>query len=255
MTGINGKVVVITGASSGIGEAAATALAADGAKVVLGARRQDRLDALVGQITDAGGQAVAVACDVADRAQVKALIDAATEHFGRIDVLINNAGIMPLAPIAACRMDDWDDCIDVNIKGLLYGIGYVLPIMQQQKTGQIINVSSVAGRKLFPGAAVYCGTKHAVHAISEGLRNELAVQGEKDGSRIRVTVIAPGAVLTELHHSIRDEKTREASTEFYENLPGVLTSEDIAASIVYAVGAPEHVNVNEILIRPTSQTL
>jgi NADP-dependent 3-hydroxy acid dehydrogenase YdfG len=160
---------------------------------------------------------------------------------------------MPLAPLAKCRMDDWDAMIDVNVKGLLYGVGLALPIMLAQKTGHIINVSSVAGRRLFNGGAVYCGTKHAVHAISEGLRGELSERAAEDGNQIRVTIIAPGVVKTELPDSIRDEETREVSRQYYDGLPGPLMSEDIAASILHAIQAPPHVDINEILIRPTAQ--
>jgi len=247
------KVCIVTGSSSGIGEATALALGQRGAKVVLAARRADRLDDLAGRIEQAGGAALAVACDVTDRAQVKSMVGRTMETFGRIDVLINNASIMPLAPLAKCRIDDWDAMIDVNVKGLLYGIGFVLPIMLAQKTGHIINVSSVAGRRLFNGGAVYCGTKHAVHAISEGLRGELSELATEDGNQIRVTIIAPGVVKTELPDSIRDEETREVSRQYYDGLPGPLMSEDIAASILHAIEAPPHVDINEILIRPTAQ--
>lgn len=247
------NVAIITGASSGIGEATALSLAEHGYRVVLAARRADRLEHLASRITEAGGAAMAIECDVVDRGQVKAVIDRAMEVFGRIDVLVNNAGIMPLAPMAKVRMDDWDREIDINIKGLLYGIGHALPIMLKQKSGHIINVSSVAGRVIFPGAAVYCGTKHAVHAISDGLRSEMAEQAKADGSQIRVTTIAPGVVTTELPDSIADDETREGSKQYYGSMPGPLTSEDIAASVLYAVQAPAHVDVSEILIRPTAQ--
>jgi len=247
------KVVIITGASSGIGEATARALAKKRSNLVLAARRSDRLEALAKAVVEEGGHAVTVTCDVANRDQVKAVIDTAMKDFGRVDVLINNAGIMPLAPMAKCRMDDWDKEIDVNIKGLLYGIGHALPIMLEQKSGHIVNISSVAGRVVFPGAAVYCGTKHAVHAISEGLRSELAEQARDDGNRIRVTNIAPGVVKTELSDSIYDDESREAAKGYYESFEQPLQSEDIAESIVYALEAPEHVNVNELLIRPSRQ--
>jgi NADP-dependent 3-hydroxy acid dehydrogenase YdfG len=253
MNTISEKVCIVTGASSGIGEAAAVALARRGAKLVIAARRADRLADLAGRINEAGGQALAVTCDVTDRAQVKSMVDRTMVTFGRIDVLINNAGIMPLAPLAKCRIDDWDAMIGVNVKGLLYGIGFVLPIMLAQKTGHIINVSSVAGRRVFNGGAVYCGTKHAVHAISEGLRGELSERAAEDGNQIRVTIIAPGVVKTELPDSIRDEETREVSRRYYDGLPGPLMSEDIAASILHALEAPPHVDINEILIRPTAQ--
>ncbi len=247
------KVCIITGATAGIGEATARALAEAGAIVVIAGRRSDRLEALVREIEHSGGRVTAVTCDVVDRNQVKALIAATVTAHGRIDVLINNAGIMPLATMSKCRMDDWDAMIDVNVKGLLYGVGYALPIMLEQKTGHIINVSSIAGRRVFSSGVVYCGTKHAVHAISEGLRAELAEQAKEDGNSIRVTVIAPGMVRTELPESIRDEETHDAFRKYADDFAGPLMSEDIAASIVYAMQAPEHVNVNEILIRPVSQ--
>jgi len=253
MNTLSEKVCIVTGASSGIGEATALALGGKGAKVVLAARRADRLEDLAGRIEQAGGEALAVACDVVDRGQVKAMVEKTMEAWGRIDVLINNAGIMPLAPIARCRMDEWDAMIDVNVKGLLYGIGFVLPVMLTQKTGHIVNISSVAGRRVFPNGAVYCGTKYAVHAISEGLRSELSERAAEDGNQIRVTIIAPGVVVTELADSILDDETREASRRYHQSLPGKLTSEDIAASILHALTAPPHVDINEILIRPTAQ--
>lgn len=247
------KVAIITGASSGIGQATALALAQRNCKVVLAARREDRLQQLKEQIVNAGSRALAIACDVADRAQVQQMVQRATDTFGRIDILINNAGVMPLSPMAKCRIDDWDYQIDINVKGLLYCIGYVLPGMLQQKTGHIVNISSVAGRIILPTAAVYCGTKFAVHAISEGLRSEMADLARENGTRIRVTVVAPGMVSTELANSILDEETREGMKKFHSSINDPLTSEDIAGSILYALQAPPHVDVNEILVRPTSQ--
>jgi len=253
MTDLNGKVVIVTGASSGIGEATAEALANAGATVVGAARRADRLDTLQARITESGGTAAMHTCDVTVRAQVKAMVESTRDQFGRIDGLVNNAGIMPLAPMAKTRMDDWDQCIDINIKGLLYCIGHVLPIMLEQKSGHIINMSSVAGRRPFPAAAVYSGTKAAVHSISEGLRNELSSRGEKDGNQIRVTIIAPGITDTELTDSIYDEKTRAEVKDYFQSMRDPLRGKDIAQSIVYAMTAPPHVNVNEILVRPTAQ--
>lgn len=247
------KTIIITGASSGIGEAVATTLARKRSNLVLAARRGERIEALAKRIVAEGGHAVSVTCDVTDREAVKAVIDTAVKDFGRVDVLINNAGIMPLSPMSKCRMDDWDAEIDINIKGLLYGVGHALPHMLEQKHGHIVNISSVAGRVVFPGAAVYCGTKHAVHAISEGLRSELAEQAKEDGNKIRVTTIAPGVVRTELADSIYDDESREAAKAYYERFEAPLQSEDIAGSIIYALEAPEHVNVNEILLRPTRQ--
>jgi hypothetical protein len=253
MSDLAEKVVIITGASSGIGEATARAVAAEGAQVVLAARRLGRLERIAADIAGAGGSAIAVACDVTERAAVRKLIDTAVERFGRIDVLINNAGVMPLAPLAQCRLDEWDQMIDINIKGMLYGIGFVLPIMLSQKSGHIVNVSSVAGRRLFPNGAVYCGTKHAVHAISEGLRGELAEQGMTDGNRIRVTVIAPGVVETELQETINDDRTRAGMAAYAMMIGEPLSSDDVARSIVFALQSPEHVSFNELLMRPTRQ--
>ncbi|MCZ6837549.1 MAG: SDR family oxidoreductase [Planctomycetota bacterium] len=253
MTMLANHVVLITGASSGIGEATALALATRGARLVLAARRTDRLKALEKRILDQGGQALSLPCDVTRLDQVEALFHQAMDTFGQLDVLINNAGIMPNAPMASCRVDDWDAMIDVNVKGLLYGIAQALPIMLKQKSGHIINVSSVAGRKVFPGGVVYCATKHAVHAITEGLRYELAEMGANDGNTIRVTTIAPGVVDTELPDSIKHDATREGFKGYVQSLRNPLTSEDIASSIVFAMEAPVHMGVNEILVRPQSQ--
>jgi len=247
------QVAVVTGASSGIGEATAARLAGAGAAVVAAARRRDRLDALVRRIRDDGGTATPIECDVADRAQVSDLFDAVKSEHGRVDILVNNAGIMPVAPMTECRVDDWDAMIDVNIKGLLYCMAGALPIMRAQNTGHVINVSSVAGRRTFPGAAVYCGTKHAVHAISEGTRNELAEAAADDGNRIRVTVVAPGVVTTELADSITHDASRENTKKYFATIDPALTSDDIADTIVFAATCPWHVGINEILVRPTRQ--
>src|SRR5208283_1523477 len=192
MENIKGKVVVITGASSGLGEATARLLSAEGASVVLGARRVDRIQSLANELNNKGGKALALATDVTDHDQVKKLVDSAMQKFGRIDVMINNAGIMPHSPLERLKIDDWNRTIDVNIKGVLYGIAAALPHMKQQKAGHIINVSSVAGHKVAPAGAVYAATKHAVRALSEGLRQEVKPYN------IRTTVISPGAVATEL---------------------------------------------------------
>ena len=193
MSNITDKVVVITGASSGIGESTAKLLAQQGAKVVLGARRSNRIDAVVQEISATGGKAIGFATDVTKRAEVEALIQGAVDGFGRVDVLLNNAGIMPIAPIEALKVDEWDRQIDVNIKGLLYGVAAALPHMQKQKSGHIINIASVFGIKVFaPGGTVYCATKSAGRALTEGLRMELHSQN------IRCTMISPGAVATEL---------------------------------------------------------
>jgi len=248
MSALSNKVVVVTGASSGIGYATAVALGKRGAKVACLARRIDRLDQLAEEIVGAGGHAIAIECDVTSRDKVQAAFHTATETFGSIDCLINNAGVMPLSFMDACKVDEWVTMVDVNINGVLYGIAAALPGMIERKSGHIINVSSVAGRKLFPGGAVYCATKHAVHALSEGLRSELAPMG------IRVTTIAPGLVTTELQNAITDERVKERFADLPEDFEP-LTSEDIASSVIYAMEAPAHVSVNEVLIRPTRQEL
>ncbi len=253
MSMLSDKVAIVTGASSGIGEATALELARRNAKVVLAARRTDRVEALARKVVDRQGHALPVTCDVTDRGQVEAMVATTLETFGRIDVLINNAGTMPLSPMAKCRFEDWDRTIDVNLKGALYAIGGVLPSMLETGAGHIVNVSSVAGRRVFPSAAVYCGTKFALHAISDALRMELAERAATDGNTIRVTIIAPGVVDTELRDSIADEETRKAVEPYYKSIREELHSEDIAAAILAALEAPPHVGINEILIRPASQ--
>jgi NADP-dependent 3-hydroxy acid dehydrogenase YdfG len=244
---IKGKVIVITGASSGLGEAAARLLSAKGATVVLGARRIDRLESLVNELKAAGGKALAMATDVTDRNQVKALVDAAVEKFGRVDVVINNAGLMPNSPLDRLKIDDWDRMIDVNVKGVLYGIAAALPHMQRQKSGHIVNVSSVAGHKVRPGGAVYSATKHAVRVISEGLRQEVKPYN------IRTTIISPGAVASELPQSVTESDVAEGMRQFYEET--AIPAETFAQTVAFAIGMPEEVDVNEILFRPTSQDL
>lgn len=243
-TSIAGKVVVITGASSGIGEVAARHLAAAGARLALGARRRDRLDGLVADIRAAGGTAQARVTDVTKRGDVEALVREAHEAFGAIDVIVNNAGIMPLSPFERLKVDDWDRMIDINVKGVLYGIAAVLPIMKAQKRGHIINVSSVAGHKVRPGNSVYAATKHAVRVISEGLRMEVKPYG------IRTTIISPGAVATELADSVTEPDLQERTRALYAM---AIPAEVIARSIAYVIGEPPEVDVNEILIRPTAQ--
>ena len=244
---IKGKVVVITGASSGLGEATARLLSAEGAIVVLGARRVERLKALADDLTAQGGQALATAADVTDREQVKNLVDAAVQKFGRIDVMINNAGLMPQAPLERLKIDEWDRMIDVNIKGVLYGIAAALPYMKQQKAGHIINVSSVAGHKVRPGATVYAATKHAVRALSEGLRQEVKPY------HIRTTIISPGAVATELPNSVTDPDTAARINEFYEEV--AIPADSFARAVAFAMSQPDDVDINEILFRPTRQEL
>ncbi len=244
---IEGKVVVITGASSGMGEAAARHLAAQGAAVVLGARRIERLEALVGEITAAGGQALAVATDVTDCAQVQRLVDAAVETYGRIDVLVNNAGIMPLSPLERLKVDEWDRMIDVNLKGVLYGVAAALPHMTAQKSGHIINLSSVAGHKVFGGSAVYSATKFGVRALSEGLRMEVKPYN------IRTTIICPGAVKTELLDHITEADVQKANQDYVGQV-GV-PADSFARVVAFAVSQPEELDINEIVFRPTSQEL
>jgi NADP-dependent 3-hydroxy acid dehydrogenase YdfG len=246
-TNIAGKVVVITGASSGLGEATARYLAARGARVVLGARRVDRLAALVHDITTAGGQAFAHATDVTQATEVQALVDAAVERYGRIDVLLNNAGLMPHSPLERRKIADWDRTIDVNIKGVLYGIAAALPHMQRQRFGQIINVSSVAGHRVGPAGAVYSATKTAVRVISEGLRQEVKPWG------LRTTIISPGAVATELPQSITEPDIAQGIGDFYAT--HAIPAESFARAVAFAMSQPDDVDINEILFRPTRQEL
>ena len=239
------KVVVITGASSGIGESTARLLAGSGAKVVLGARRTDRIDALVKDITAKGGAALGFQADVTKRSEVEALVQGAIHEYGRIDVIVNNAGIMPIAPMAALKVEEWDRMIDVNIKGLLFGVAAVLPIMQKQKQGHIINMSSVGGFKVWaPGGTVYSATKFAVRAITEGLRME------HKADNIRCTIISPGAVATELPEGSSEEDTRKNLREFYKI---AVPADSVARAIAYAIEQPAEVDVNEIVIRPIKQ--
>ncbi len=239
------KVVIITGASSGLGEATARRLAKNGAKLMLAARREDRLQDLVAEIGQDGGTAKYQVTDVTDQSQVKALAKATKDAYGRIDVLVNNAGLMPLSPLAETKVDEWERMVDVNIKGVLYGIAAVMPVMLQQESGHIINLSSVAGHKVFPGGTVYCATKFAAKAISEGIRLE-------SNGKIRSTNISPGAVDTELTNTISHDETAEQVEQLY----GVAIDADaIARAIAYAIEQPEDVDVNEMIIRPTKQEL
>src|SRR5437899_5645912 len=244
---IKGKIVVITGASSGLGEAAARLLSAQGASVALGARRSDRLKSLADELNRSGGNAVAVVTDVTHRNQLKKLVDTAVQKFGRIDVMINNAGIMPRAPLERLTIDDWNRTIDVNIKGVLYGIAAALPHMKAQKSGHIINVSSVAGHKVTPAGAVYAATKHAVRALSEGLRQEVKAYN------IRTTVISPGAVATELPNAITEADIAKRMHQFYAAV--AIPADSFARAVAFAISQPEEVDVNEILFRPTRQEL
>ncbi|MCW3013994.1 MAG: oxidoreductase [Solirubrobacterales bacterium] len=242
---LSGRVVAITGASSGIGEATALACVAAGASVSLAARRADRIEALAARITDEGGTAIAVRTDVSDERQARAFVEQTYEHLGRLDALVNNAGVMLLGPVAGANTDDWRRMIDANVYGVLYCSHAALPLMQQQGSGHIVNVSSVAGRIAAAGSAVYNLTKWGVNGFSEGLRQEAL------HSNIRVTIIEPGAVETELV----DHNTDAVRAMAAKRMEGVkpLQATDIADAIVYALGQPEHVSINEVLIRPTRQ--
>lgn len=241
--GIENKIVVITGASSGLGEATARLLTQQGAKVVLGARRLDRLEALAAEL-GLGSQSV-LKTDVTDVAQVKALVDRAVTVHGRIDVMLNNAGIMPQSPLERLKIADWDAMIDINIKGVLYGIAAALPYMKDQKSGHIINVSSVAGHKVGPGGVVYAATKHAVRAISEGLRQEVKLYN------IRSTIISPGAIDTELPDSVTEPDVAANVRERYARW--AIPADSFARTVAFAMSQPEDVDINEILFRPTQQ--
>lgn len=241
---IEGKVVVITGASSGLGEATARHLATLGASVMLGARRLDKLTMIAADIRAAGGKVEIAATDVTKAAEVQALIDAAVRSFGRVDVLVNNAGLMAIAPMSETKVDEWDRMIDINIKGVLYGIAAVLPIFQKQGSGHFINIASVAGIKVFsPGGTVYSGTKFAVHAITEGLRHEV-------GGAIRTTTISPGAVDTELKLGSSHEASAASVNDFYQM---AIPADSVARAIAYAIEQPAGVDINEIVLRPTVQ--
>lgn len=235
------KTILITGASSGIGEATARHLAALGHRVVLGARRTDRLEKLVAEIKATGGSAEYKSLDVTHLEDMQAFVAFAQEKFGPVDVIINNAGVMPLSPLHELKVEEWNRMIDVNIRGVLHGIAAVLPDMQARKSGHIINLSSIGGHQVWPTCAVYCGTKFAVRAISEGLRLE-----NKD---VRVTIISPGVVESELADTISDPDTRAAMHEFRKV---ALTPDAIARAMAYVISQPADVDVNEIIIRPTA---
>ncbi|NDB33306.1 MAG: SDR family oxidoreductase [Nitrososphaeria archaeon] len=243
---LTGKVAIVTGASSGIGEATALALAKAGAKVAIGARRTDRLEKLKDTIEKNGGEAFMQKLDVTKKAECDSFVDAVVKKWGTVDILVNNAGLMPLSFFKNLKVSEWDQMIDVNIKGVLYCTGAVIPHLVAKKSGHIVNLSSVAGRIVFPAGSVYCATKHAVAAFSEGLRQEFSVR-----YGIRVTSIEPGVVATELNDTITDESLKgfvEAAAKMV-----ALQAQDIANAIVFAVDSPQHMNVNEILIRPTTQ--
>jgi NADP-dependent 3-hydroxy acid dehydrogenase YdfG len=241
MLNVENKVIVITGASSGIGEATAKLLAQNGANVVLGARRTEKLEAIVKEIRDQGNSAEFKAVNVTDREDVKAFIHFAKEKFGRVDVIYNNAGVMPLSPMNALKVEEWDTMIDVNIRGVLNGIAAGLPIMEAQGGGQFINTASIGAHMVAPTGVVYCATKYAVWAISEGLRQE--------SKNIRVTIISPGVVETELGSDITDD----AAKGFLKDLrKTALTPQAIARSVLFAVSQPDDVDVNEVIVRPTA---
>jgi NADP-dependent 3-hydroxy acid dehydrogenase YdfG len=240
MSSIEGKVIVITGASSGIGEATARLLAERGACVVVGARRTERLERLAAEITNAGGSARFRAVDVTSRQDTQALVDFAKAEFGRVDVLVNNAGVMPLSAMTELKVEEWDRMIDVNIRGVLHGIAAVLPDMKARGNGQIVNVASIGAHVVVPTGAVYCATKYAVWAISEGLRQE--------NPDVRVTTISPGVVATELGNDISDASAKGLLADLRKK---ALTPDAIARAIAYAVEQPDEVDVNEVIVRPT----
>jgi NADP-dependent 3-hydroxy acid dehydrogenase YdfG len=241
--GIKGKVALITGGGTGIGAEVARLLASKGARVAIAARRKDKLDEVASQITAQGGEARSYALDVTNKTQVKSVVDAIVADFGRLDVLVNNAGIMPIRPMAEVNTDEWDAMIDINIKGTLYGIAAALPLFLAQGSGHFINFSSVAGFKVFaPGGTVYSGTKFAVRAISEGLRQEV-------GGAVRVTTIEPGAVDSELKHNTSGT-AKETVLGFYKQ---AIPADAIARAVAFAIEQPDDIDVNEMVIRPTVQ--
>lgn len=235
------KVIILTGASSGIGEATARLLAAEGHMLVVGARRTDRLEKLCTELRAEGANIDALASDVLERSALQQLADLAMEKYGRIDVLINNAGVMPLSPLSALKVEEWELTLDVNVRGVLYGIAAVLPVMEAQACGHIINVASIGAHSVTPTAAVYCASKYAVRALSDGLRQE--------SDKIRVTVISPGVVESELADIISDDTAREAMRAFRRV---ALQPESIARAISYAIAQPDEVDVSEIIVRPTA---
>ena len=241
---IENKVVVITGASSGIGEATALLLAERGAKVVLGARGVDRLEALATRIKERGGEAVYASTDVRQREDLSILVTLACEQYGKIDTLVSNAGVMPISPLDDLRVEDWEHMIDVNIKGVLYGIAAALPVFRKQGFGHFVNTASTAGHKTVPNQSVYSGTKFAVRAISEGLRQEA-------GDKLRVTIISPGFVDTNFTDGVTDPALKDQLASIRDTM--AMPPDAIARAIVYAIEQPINIDVNEIVIRPTAQ--
>ncbi|MEC0240088.1 SDR family oxidoreductase [Paenibacillus dokdonensis] len=243
MSEIKGKVVVITGTSSGIGEATAKLLASRGAHVVMGARRVERLETLASLIEAEGGSAIYQQLDVTHIDQMQGIVRLAQRRFGHVDVIVNNAGVMPLSPLEALKIDEWNRMIDVNIRGVLHGIAAALPLMKEQQSGHIVNVASIGAYAVTPTAAVYCATKYAVRAITEGLRQEV-------GSDIRVTLISPGVTESELAESISDDEARELMQTYRRD---ALPASAIARAIAYAIEQPADVDVNELVVRPAAQ--
>ncbi len=248
MAALEGKVAAVTGASSGIGEATALALAAEGAAVSLGARRQDRIEALAKRISDEGGRAIAIETDVAEEERANAFVERTNEELGRLDILVNNAGVMLLGPVAGADTEEWRRMVDVNLLGLLYCTHAALPIMGAAGSGDIVNVSSVAGRQANMGSGVYNLTKWGVVGFSEALRQECARAG------VRVTAIEPGWVDTELQGHNENPQVQASIEKMMGQIGKVLEPEDIARAITYAVTQPAHVSINEMLIRPSGQS-
>jgi NADP-dependent 3-hydroxy acid dehydrogenase YdfG len=244
MSGVDGKVVAITGASSGIGEATALLLAARGAKVVLGARRFDRLEALAARIASAGGTATWARTDVRRREDLTALVGAARQEHGRLDVLVNNAGVGPISPLDELRVEEWDEMIDINFRGVLYGIAAALPVFREQRSEHVVNVVSTAGLRIVPSQAVYAATKNAVRTLSEGLRQEA-------GPGLRVTVVSPGYVATEFGDSVTSPAVRAQISRTAAEI--AIPPEAVARTIAFAIGEPAGVDVGDIVVRPTAQ--
>lgn len=240
------KVVIILGASSGIGEATVRALAVKGAKLVIASRREEKLKQLAESLQ--GCEITYKTADVANFDEVKAVVDMAMDLYGRVDVLYNNAGIMPTAPLLEGRRNEWKQLLDINIMGVLHGISAVLPIMVKQQSGHILATDSVLGHHVYENSTVYCGTKFAVRAIMEGLRQEHRLDN------IKSTIISPGNVATDLYKSIQNEQTRQAELDFRKTIDP-LTAEDIASAVVYAIETPDRMSVSEIVIRPTKQSI
>jgi len=245
---LEGKVAIITGASSGIGEAIARLLAREGARLTLAARRKERIEALARTLEEGGARVLAHPTDVAEQGQVEAMVKATLDAFGQVDILVNNAGIMPISPLAEAQVDDWSRMVDVNVKGVLFALGAVLPGMVERGGGHVVNIGSLAGRRPFPGGTVYAATKFAVRALTAGMQLELSA-----AHGIRVTDVQPGVVETELMDHIPSEPLRQGFADGWRDRRK-LEPEDVARAVLFALSSPDRVNVNEILIRPTDQT-